>query len=239
MVPAMLKKLLRLNVGSGHSAGQVGVINGDLHSGRGVDVIFDANKPWPFKDDSIGAVHAIHSLEHLSDPATFFAEAWRVLYPSPMSNLYVNVPYGVSDAGFGDLTHVRHFVPASFCCFQPGYNDWARNPQYDTQAKYFSIMSVHCMVDPALRWLLWPVVRRWGVYVLRFIYNAFDELRVTMRALKTPQDVALWRSKCQAGIVPVSYAMERHSYENRPLRMGETPEILHFGPWAKLYGRET
>jgi SAM-dependent methyltransferase len=36
---------------------------------------------WPLPDGSAGLIVSDHVLEHLADPAAFFAEAWRVLRP--------------------------------------------------------------------------------------------------------------------------------------------------------------
>lgn len=231
-----MKKLSRLNIGAGRSARQAGVINADIYPGPNVDIVFDANKPWPLADNSIGAVHAHHSLEHLADPFNFFREAWRVLAPSGVSNLYVNMPYGASDAALADLTHLKSYFPASFCCFQPGYNDWSRNPQHDTWQNYFSIQEVRCMVDPALRWLLKPVIRRFGLRALRFIWNSLSELQVIMRALKTEQEVAQWKAfGNQGGVVPVTFAMLVHQYEGRELRPGEPMVLRFFGLSSDTY----
>ena len=220
---------MRLNVGSGVSPRISGQINADLYPGPNVDVVFDATKGWPFRDNSIGIVTGTHILEHLADPWAFFAEAWRVLVPSKDCNLQLRLPYGLSEAGFGDLTHVRQWVPVSFCCFQPGYNVAVKNPQHDAWKSPFSIMSVYLRIDPTLRWLLKPGIRRFGLRVIQFLSGAFIEMVVGMRALKREVDVLRWKMDNEANVVPIAYCMYEHEYAGRPLRGREELRLLFFG----------
>lgn len=229
-----MSTLPRLNIGSGLSPRADGQINADLYSSPNVDVVFDATKKWPFPDNSIGVVTGTHVLEHLADPWAFFAEAWRVLAPSKECNLQLRLPYGISEAGFGDLTHVRQWVPGSFCCFQPGYNEAVVNPQHNGWKAPFSIMSIYLRIDPGLRWLLKPVVRRWGLPVIQFMAGAFTEMVVGMRALKRDVDVLRWKMDHQANVVPIAYCMYEHEYyKNRPLAPRQNLRWLFFGEGAK------
>lgn len=225
--------LPRLNVGCGLSPQQPGVINADLYPGPNVDAAFDLMKDWPLADNSIGAVTGNHVLEHLADPWAFFAEAWRVLAPSKACNLQLRLPYGPSGAGFGDLTHVRQWVPGSFCCFQPGYNEAVANRQHDGWRFPFSVMSIYLRIDPDLRWLLTPGIRRLGLPLTKFLWGGFTEMIVGMRALKEETDILRWRMEHRANVVPVAYCMYEHEYRGRALREGEAPRWLFFGEGAR------
>lgn len=195
----------RLEIGSGTSKRKPGYINADIFPGPNVDVVFDARNAWPFKNACFQDVNACHVLEHLPNPSHFFAEAHRVLAHSLCPNLHLRLPYGPSDGGIGDITHVRQFVPVSFCCFQPGYNVDVFNPQFDGYKAPFSIISIQLVVAPQLRLFTWPILRRFMLPYLRFFWNAFTEMIIEARALKTDEDVRKWREIYKANIVPIGY----------------------------------
>jgi SAM-dependent methyltransferase len=231
--------LPRVNVGSGLSPRAAGQINADLYPGPQVDVAFDATRGWPFPDDSVGVVTGNHVLEHLADPWAFFAEAWRVLAPSKNCNLQLRLPYGPSGAGIGDLTHVRQWVPGSFACFQPGYHEAVFNPQHTGWRFPFSVMSIYLRIDPALRWLLKPGIRAWGLPLTRFLWGGFTEMLVGLRALKGEVDVLRWRMEHEANVVPVAYCMYQHEYEGRSIRWGDVPRWKFFGDGARAMQRQS
>ena len=208
-------------------------INSDIYPGENIDVIFDACKKWPFADNSIALVRSSHVLEHLLDPWNFFREAFRVLAPSDQPNLQLRLPYGASGDGIGDLTHVRQWIPGSFCCFQPGYGASVYNMQHDSWDAPFSVMSIYQRVNPELRWLLKPVIRRWGVPLLRFLWGGYQELIVGMRALKKPDEIIKWKILYRANSVPVAHVIYQHEYEGRELGEHEKMRLRFFGEGAK------
>ena len=182
-----------------------GCINADIFPGPNIDVVFDATKPWPFKDGAVGFISSSHVLEHLPSPYVFFREAYRVLAYSPLANMEVRLPYGASDAGMGDITHIRSYLPVSFACFQPGYNDAINNPQHDAYDAPFSVMAIHLVPDRAFHWCFLPVIRNLLVPYLRFLWGAFTEMVVVMRALKTPEEIDRWKQTYKANEVPIGY----------------------------------
>lgn len=228
-----MKRYPRLNIGAGRIDKSDGRINADLYPGPNIDVVFDATKQWPLDDNSIGIVESNHCLEHLHDPFTFFKEAWRVLVPSPFCNVQLRLPYGPGVGGIGDLTHVRQWLPFSFCCFQPGYNDRVKNPQHDEWQAPFSVMSIYLRINPNLRWLVKPFIRRWGVSALSYLWDGFIEMIVGMRALKSQAEIDKWKASERADVVPIAYCMYRHEYENRELRENEQAKFKFFGPGSK------
>lgn len=54
---------------------------GNIDESYGLDVVFDAQEPWPFPDHSYNAVLFINLLEHLYNYETAISEARRVLHP--------------------------------------------------------------------------------------------------------------------------------------------------------------
>jgi len=232
-----VNRKMRLNIGAGMSSKSSGSINADLYLGPNIDVVFDATKGWPFKDNSIEAIVGVHVLEHLSNPWTFFKEAWRVLRPSKKCNLQLRLPYGPSSDGLGDLTHLRQWVPGSFCCFQPGYNEAVFNPQHNGWKQPFSVMSIYLRINPALRWLVKPIIRRWGLRIIEFLWGGYVEMIVGMRAIKDYKDELRWRMENKANIVPVAYCMYEHDYKGKSLNPGESPRYLFFGEGARQLQR--
>mgnify|MGYP006278489547 CR=1 FL=1 len=61
--------------------GQHTIITGNIEASYGADVIFDAEKKWPFKNDSFEGVLFINILEHLYHYSEALDEACRVLKP--------------------------------------------------------------------------------------------------------------------------------------------------------------
>lgn len=222
--------MIKLNIGAGRTQPVEGITHCDLYPGPNIDIVFDACRVWPFRSDSVGTVESHHNFEHLPDVWTFMREAWRCLAPSPFVNLTVRLPYGPGVGGIGDITHVRPYLPHSFCCFQPGYNDYVRNPQHDAWDAPFSVMSIYLRVNPRLRWLVKPGVRKWGLPACEFLWDGFVEMIVGMRALKTATDVARWKAAYTADQIPIVPCMYEHEYRGKELPDGEMPTLRFFGP---------
>ncbi len=217
--------LKRLNVGAGRRP-EPGWINADLAPGPGLDVVFDACKPWPFKDGTFGHVFGNQMLEHLPDPLSFFKEAWRCLVPNGF--LELTTPYGHSNEAIADPTHLKSWIPASFCFLQPGFDEESQNPQHLAWKWPFAIESVMRSVNPELRVLMYKPWRRWGIRLLPYLYNAYDSLHVVLRVLKGDVAVAMYRADHFPQQVVVRDYMYRHRYEGRELRKGETKTLVFF-----------
>ena len=215
----------KLEIGAGSTAKREGWINADFYPGPNIDAVFDACGPWPFDDNSIGSVSANHVLEHLNDPFAFFAEAWRVLAPTRLQtpNLFIRVPYGPSEGGLGDITHIKHFVPTSFACVQQGYGDHIKNPQYRNKAAPFEVLQIYKRIHPDLAWMMKPLVRKASLKILPYMWGGYCELIVGLRPLKNGETVQ------DPGTIPVVNMMYRHEYEGRELNKGESMKTMFFG----------
>ncbi|HYE89551.1 MAG TPA: methyltransferase domain-containing protein [Terriglobales bacterium] len=190
-----MPEALKLHLGCG-TVRQPGFVNCDLHKTAATDMVFDVQERWPFADNSASLIASAHMLEHLDDPLAFFREAWRVLRPTGMLSL--QLPYGASDEGATDLTHKRLWFPGTFCAFQPGYGEIIGNPQHEWPAP-FSVDYVGARIHRDLVWLArWPW-RAIGLRVLRFLWSGYVELFVQMTALKTPEQLAMFREHGHPG----------------------------------------
>lgn len=220
----MVAKPITLQIGAGHKANrQHGWINCDLYPGPNVDVVFDATKKWPFADNSVQSIIACHVLEHLWDFESFFKEVWRVLDPT-LGRLYMALPHAASDAGWGDPTHVQQWNSIRFCFLQPGYRDTSNNPQHDWKHP-FKVEQIAERINGRLGWLCrWPLWNLFGRHLINFLWNGIVEMKVQLKPLKTPQDLAVFASQCVGNAVPTSYFVYEHEIEGRNLKPGEAPK---------------
>lgn len=96
----------KLNLGCG-SALKEGYINADLCDGPGVDITFDAEREFPYSDNTFEEIFTSHVFEHLFTwHKTAIIECHRVLKPN--GALIIRVPYGVSRNN-PDANHLRFF----------------------------------------------------------------------------------------------------------------------------------
>lgn len=218
--------LPKINIGAGKKPLR-GWINADLYAGPGIDGTFDACKTWPFEDSSIGQIFGNHVLEHLPDPMTFFREAHRVLIHG--GRLELTMPYGISNEAIADPTHLKSWIPASFCFLQPGWDEECHNPQHDAWKATFVIQTCMRQVHTSLRWLMKKPLRHLGIRILPFLHNAYCGLFVALVAVKDEAQARAWR---KAGNYPqqviVRDFMYRHDYQGRSLRKDEKKEIVFF-----------
>jgi len=105
-------EVLNLGAGGDTHAEQWNV---DREALPGIDEVVDLDDhPWPWDRSSFMAVRTRHVLEHLADPAHFFAEAGRVVKPGGM--LRVVLPLG--EWTHTDLDHEHRWewnTPRQFC----------------------------------------------------------------------------------------------------------------------------
>lgn len=105
----------RLNLGSGRDV-RPGYVNVDRVRLSGVDLICDFRRfPWPFRDDSIDEVLAIHVVEHLPDTIRVMEEIYRITRSG--ASVTIEVPHYKHSNAYKDPTHVRFFTEESFDYF--------------------------------------------------------------------------------------------------------------------------
>ena len=124
MTLRLISKYEQLNIGAG-TAPDPAMVNADLYPGEGIDVVFDLEKEWPIKPESLSYVYCSHVLEHLRDHIGFFGKLYRSLKMG--GKVSIRVPYCWNQAAWWDPTHVRPWTHESFCFVQPGYGKLTRN----------------------------------------------------------------------------------------------------------------
>ncbi len=119
----------RLNIGCGF-AKKPGWLNADYMPNCHPDIVFDANAPWPFPDESFFEIYASHVFEHIPNWWGAFLEASRVLKPGGI--LEIRVPDESASMAGTYRDHLTIFTMHSFHGVQ-GYgsatNAWAKTEQ--------------------------------------------------------------------------------------------------------------
>ncbi len=124
---------MKLNLGCGRDI-RKGWINCDRVDGPGVDLVFDASKPFPLPSNKFTDVLASHVLEHIPNYADTVLECHRVLRRAGI--LEVRTPFGMND----DAYHVRYLWPGSLTTFcQP--NDGAGSLELTQKRQLFKCLS--------------------------------------------------------------------------------------------------
>jgi hypothetical protein len=112
--PAVPPAPLRLDLGCGPNK-KVGWFGVDSRPFPGVDLVFDLAEPhfagaagckyWPWLDNSVEEVQALHVVEHLtpSQRVHFVNQLYRVLKPG--AKALIVTPHWASCRAYGDLTH--------------------------------------------------------------------------------------------------------------------------------------
>lgn len=127
---------MRLNLGAG-SRPMRDAVNVDrvlpLPSKRTGDYIYESwdldVTPWPWKDNSVEAIHARDLFEHIADPIAFMTECHRILMPG--TTLWIRTPNVLLSLGdaFTDPTHKRFPTWNTFDYWIPGTRYYAEHNQ--------------------------------------------------------------------------------------------------------------
>jgi SAM-dependent methyltransferase len=232
-------KRTTLNIGAGNQAIRGnGIINADFFPGKNIDVVFDATKPWPIKENSITTIVAIHVLEHLNDFWGFFRECWRALDPVA-GRLYLALPNSACDSGLGDVTHVQQWNAIRFCFLQPGFNQASHNPQHNSWEFPFRVEIIMERVNGQLRWFcrfpLWNLI---GKRIIAFLYNGIVELKVQLKPLKLKEDLDHFMATDHGNMVPTAHFVYEHEMRGKALKPGEPTKAKWLDHWAKGFKYE-
>lgn len=117
---------MKLNLGCGGKPGMPGFINVDKVQTDVTDQVVDLFQfPWPWEDNSVDEIHAIHFYEHV--PAKlrvrFMEECYRIMKVGAVFSIVV--PAYNSQRYYQDLTHEwPPVVPNSFLYFR---KEWREN----------------------------------------------------------------------------------------------------------------
>ncbi len=108
-----------LEIGAGAVPHVPHAIRLDLARACRPDVVADANRTLPFRNDSFAIVGAYDVLEHVDDLVRVVEEIHRVLRPGGV--LQVTTPHFSSANAYTDPTHRRALSLRSFDYFAPGH----------------------------------------------------------------------------------------------------------------------
>ncbi|MBF0178626.1 MAG: hypothetical protein HQM03_01230 [Magnetococcales bacterium] len=118
--------LLRLNLGCGFDR-QEGWINVDHSQTCGPDQVWDLERlPWPWEDNSVGAVRLFNILEHLGPTRDGFLDIIKELNRicAPGAIIYIVVPHPRHNDFIGDPTHVRPISVDTLKAFDAHFNQF-------------------------------------------------------------------------------------------------------------------
>jgi SAM-dependent methyltransferase len=82
------------------------------------DVIADLTQTWPWADSSVDEIRAYDILEHLPDIRKTMNEAWRVLKPGGIFDIFIPTTEG--RGAWQDPTHVSFWNRNTFFYFTDG-----------------------------------------------------------------------------------------------------------------------
>lgn len=142
----------------------------DRRSIPGVDVVCDFERGLPFKENSVAAAYAIHSIEHMRDLMTCMEELYRVCAPG--ARVSIKTPYDTSRKAFVDPTHVRFMTEDSF-------DDFA-SPNYYGLKTNFRTVSIDYAMRKPFRYLPAYLKER----CRRYLWNTCEEMLVVLEAVK-------------------------------------------------------
>ncbi len=140
------------------------------------DVVLDLTSyPWePFDDACAWAIEARHGVEHLADPAAFFAECGRVLAPG--GTLEITVPLGVNARTDNDHeTSWAYATPEQYSL--PDRRPWDPEVPFELLERDVSVWlgGPLSTLSPAFR----ALARRWPAWAAERCYGG--ELTATFR----------------------------------------------------------
>jgi SAM-dependent methyltransferase len=147
-----------------------GAIGVDRNPRSRADVLCDLDRfPYPFRDNSFGALRAVHVIEHVSDVIRTMEEFHRLV--SPGGRVLIVTPHYTDFSSFCDPTHRWHLNSFSFRHFGPDHGGFG----YYSNARFREV-SVHVRLLAFWRWLgfeflvnHFPRYRRFWEYYLCYV----------------------------------------------------------------------
>lgn len=123
-------KSLKLNLGCGEKHLE-GYINIDKDPRVKPDLLLDLEKAkFPYEESSVDEVYTSHLLEHINNFNPLMEEIYRVLKPNAKTIIFA--PYGLSEGGIRDSTHVRYLGVGTFDYFDRSNPHLYNIYKYDT-----------------------------------------------------------------------------------------------------------
>lgn len=109
------QQFLKLNLGCGEKKME-GYINIDKRKEVNPDLQIDLeDAKLPYEENSVDEIYTSHLLEHITNFNPLIEEMYRVLKPN--AKILIFAPYGLSEGGIRDSTHVRWLAVGTFDYF--------------------------------------------------------------------------------------------------------------------------
>jgi predicted SAM-dependent methyltransferase len=146
---------LMIEIGCGKNKKE-GFIGYDIFKHSSVDIVL--KKDWrklPIKSNSVAAIRAIHSIEHIADPINLFNEFYRVCKNKAF--IYIVVPHPCSPYYYQDPTHKSFYTEKTFLKYFNGeyvdvYSDYGFKGKIIPRSvfvhgKDYSHLSIHALME--------------------------------------------------------------------------------------------
>jgi hypothetical protein len=113
---------LKLNLGCGRNL-QEGFLNVDRFGEPDLRLDLE-HYPWPWEENSVSEIWAVHFLEHVGETSEAFFAFWKELYRVMHhgATISIVVPHPRCDDFIGDPTHVRIVTPQVLNLFDQDLN---------------------------------------------------------------------------------------------------------------------
>jgi SAM-dependent methyltransferase len=150
-------RILDVGCGVNKLPGAIGI---DRNAASRADVLCDLDRfPYPFRDSSFDALHAVHVIEHVSDIVRAIEEFHRLVRPG--GRIRIVTPHYTDFSSFCDPTHRWHLTSFSFRYFGPDHGGFG----YYSRARLREI-SIHV-----------KLLAFWRMFGLEFLINHSARLR--------------------------------------------------------------
>jgi len=162
--------MIKIDLGAGRVR-RDGYIGVDRLRSDGVDVVADAEKRLPFRDNTVDEVFSRHLFEHVRNLIPLFEEVHRVCKPG--ARVIINVPYYTSVKAYKDPTHVNWFTEKTFEYFEG--KSWEN---FDFQFRgSFRVRKIDYLYQrPFHKWI--PFMSFWRRVLMNTVTSMIAELEV-------------------------------------------------------------
>lgn len=147
---------MKLNLGSGRKPLK-GYVNCDIIKTKEVDKVFDLDKRFPFKTNSIDEIFCENTIEHLNNPVEFLNECWRVSKGNAI--IKIIAPHTSNIALYGGLTHKRTGINTT------SFNAFLKENKYNYYTKArFEIISFEYELPNMIAHSYWSLKIKYWLY---------------------------------------------------------------------------
>lgn len=162
--------LLKLNLGCGFDK-IPGYVNIDKEPACEPDKVVDLEGIWPFENNSVQEIRAVHVLEHLGQETKVFLDLMKEMYRVCADGAKINivVPHHDHWNFHADPTHVRKILPEGLKLFDQELN------RFNIENKYANTpLGIYCQVDYVLEKAIPAYDEPWASRIKNNLIANFD-----------------------------------------------------------------